>query len=329
MDWLAATNPGRLRVRELGNNYGDWLSPNGDHTPPEIIASAYWAYDAMLMAEIAGVIGRPQEAAGFEQLAVELRDMFAKAYIGPDGEVVSETQTAYVLALHMGLVPAELRGLAARRLADTIAAADWHLTTGFVGVSYLLPVLSSNGYSDVAYRLLEQRSFPSWQYAIDRGATTIWERWDGWTEERGFQSPRMNSFNHYSLGSVGEWLYRFVLGIELAPDAIGFERVVIRPHPGGSLKYARGSFHSVRGTIRTAWEREEGRFTLDVEIPPNVRASVRVPSARPGDVVDIEGTAPIAVADHPGGLGQREAVFDVGSGSYSFSAPELEGRLGY
>jgi alpha-L-rhamnosidase len=325
MDFLSATNPGRLRVRELGNNYGDWLSPNGDHTPPELIASAYWAYDAMLMSEIARVIGLTREAAGFEELAGELRDMFAKAYIGPNGKVASETQTAYVLALHMDLLPAELRPAAVRRLVDAIAEAGWHLATGFVGVSYLLPVLSSNGYSDVAYRLLEQRSFPSWQYAIDRGATTIWERWDGWTDEHGFQSPRMNSFNHYSLGSVGEWLYRFVLGIDLAPDAAGFERVIIRPHPGGSLTYARGSFESVRGRIATKWAREAGRFNLDVEIPPNVRASVRVPSSRPNEVVDGDGAGPAALADFPGAAGAGEAVFEVGSGNYSFSGPELAG----
>ena len=123
--------------------------------------------------------------------------------------------------------------MAAAHLVEAIARDGWHLSTGFVGVGYLLPVLSANGYSDVAYRLLEQRSFPSWQYTIDRGATTIWERWDGWADENGFQSPLMNSFNHYSLGSVGEWLYRFVLGIELAPGAAGFDRLESGPTPVG------------------------------------------------------------------------------------------------
>jgi alpha-L-rhamnosidase len=234
-----------------------------------------------------------------------------------------ETQTAYLLALHMGLIPDDLRANAAAHLVEAIARADWHLDTGFVGVGYLLPVLSSNGYSDVAYRLIEQRSFPSWQYTIDRGATTIWERWDGWTETNGFQSPEMNSFNHYSLGSVGEWLYRFVLGIELAPDATGFERVVVRPHAGGSLTYARGSFRSVRGEISTAWTVTETSFTLEVEIPPNVQASVRVPSARPLEVRDGTGAGPVSVADFPGAIGGKEAVFEVGSGAYSFSGPRL------
>jgi alpha-L-rhamnosidase len=319
--FLAANNPDKLWTQQLGNNYGDWLAPKADLTPRHLLATAYWAYDATLMAEIASAIGRWREAAEYQQLARQVREAFNRAYVRPGGRLWPETQTAYVLALHMGLVPDEVRAEAAAHLVEAIAREDWHLSTGFVGVGYLLPVLSSNGYSDVAYRLLEQRSFPSWQYSIDRGATTIWERWDGWTEENGFQTPEMNSFNHYSLGSVGEWLYRFVLGIELAPGAVGFDRVVIRPHPGGSLSYARGSFASVRGKISTAWARDRGRFTLDVELPPNVQASVRVPSARPGEVVDGHGRGPAAVAGYPGAIGQEEAVFEVGPGSHSFSGP--------
>ena len=323
MAFIASTNPGRLRVRELGQGYGDWLAPKGDSTPIELLATAYWAYDASLMAETCVAVGRPKEAAMYEQLAQEIREAFAEAYVGPSGRIEPETQTAYALALHMDLVPGPLRAHAAAYLVDAIARENWHLSTGFVGVGYLLPVLSSNGYTAVAYRLLEQRSFPSWQYTIDRGATTIWERWDGWTEESGFQSPHMNSFNHYSLGSVGEWLYRFVLGIELAPGAAGFDRVVIRPHPGGSLDYARGAFESVRGEISTTWARDGSRFTLSVQIPPNVRASVRVPSARPLEVVGGDGMTPKTVGVYPGSVGQMEAVFEVGSGAYSFSGPDL------
>jgi alpha-L-rhamnosidase len=322
MDFLASGNPDRLRAHQLGNNYGDWLAPKGDFTPSELIGTAYWAYDAGLMAEMSRAIGRPEVAAHYEELVGEIREAFAKAFVGASGRMEPETQTAYVLALHMGLIPDELRADSAAHLVDAIARADWHLDTGFVGVGYLLPVLSSNGYTDVAYRLLEQRSFPSWRYSIERGATTIWERWDGWTEENGFQSAEMNSFNHYSLGSVGEWLYRFVLGIDMAPGAAGFVQVVIRPHPGGSLTFARGSFRSVRGEISTAWSCDGDRFTLDVEIPPNVRASVRVPSSKPMDVVSGN-AGPMSVGGYPGAIGQKEAVFEVGSGSYSFSGPAL------
>jgi alpha-L-rhamnosidase len=326
MDFLDAANPDRLRTRGLGNNYGDWLAPKGDLTPRTLLATAYWAYDATLMAEAARVLGRPGQAARYDELAQQVRDAFVRQYVDGTGRLTGDTQTGYVLALHMDLVGEDLRPVLAAQLVEAIAREEWHLSTGFVGVGYLLPVLSSTGHNDVAYRLLEQRSFPSWLYTVDRGATTIWERWDGWTEERGFQSPRMNSFNHYSLGSVGEWLYRFVLGIELAPGAAGFSRLVLRPYPGGSLTFARGSFYSVRGEIATSWALEGGRITFSARIPPNVQARVCIPSAEPSDVVDGDGRGPTRVEDYPGQTGQREAVFEIGSGDYSFSGAALSGH---
>ncbi len=253
MDFIERANPDCLRTRELGNSYNDWLAPGADNTPHELLATAYWAHDAALMAEIADTIGRPDDAAGYRGLHAKIRSAFADAFMDGGGQVASGTQTAYVLGLHMGLIPDDLRQAAAAHLVAAIEAADWHLTTGFVGVGYLLPVLSSTGHTDAAYRLLTQRTLPSWRYMLDNGATTIWERWDGRTEEGGFQSPMMNSFNHYSLGSVGEWLYRFVLGIDQEPGTAGFGRLLLRPHPGEPLSWARGSYKSVRGTVSTSW----------------------------------------------------------------------------
>jgi alpha-L-rhamnosidase len=324
MDFLERGNPDYVRGRELGNSYNDWLAPGEDLTPPELLATAYWAYDAALMADIAEVIGRPGDAAGYRALWSKIRAAFGDAFVAADGRVASGTQTAYALALHMQLLPDELREQAAGHLVAAIAAADWHLTTGFAGTGYLLPVLCGNGRSSVAYRLLEQDGLPSWRYMVDHGATTIWERWDGWTAEHGFQSAWMNSLNHYSLGSVGEWLYRFVLGIELAPGAAGFDRLVLRPHPGGQLSHAAGCYRSVRGTISSRWERSGGAFTLRVELPPNVTASVRVPSSAAAEVRDAGGSGPAAIADFPGAPGAQEAVFEVGSGAHEFHGPAAE-----
>jgi alpha-L-rhamnosidase len=324
MEFLARGNSGYLRTRDLGHNYNDWLAPASDDTPRELLATAYWAYDADLMAEMADVIGRGDDAARYRELRAKIGAAFTDAFVSADGRVASGTQTGYALGLHMELIPVDLRVAAAGHLVAAVRAADWHLTTGFVGVGYLLPALSSAGHADVAYRILAQRTFPSWRYMIDRGATTIWERWDGWSQEQGFQSAWMNSFNHYALGSVGEWLYRFVLGIDQARGTAGFGRLLLRPHPCGPLARVHGSYQSARGPVRAGWERSGGQFTYQVEVPPNALASVRVPSADPAGVRDAAGGQPAAVGDYPGLLGVGEAVFQVGPGRHEFSGPDLQ-----
>ena len=183
-------------------------------------------------------------------------------------------------------------------------------------------MLSSTGHNEVAYRLLAQRTFPSWRYMIDRGATTIWERWDGWSAERGFQSAWMNSFNHYSLGSVGEWLYRYVLGIDQQPGTAGFGRLLLRPHPGGSLRWASGCYQSVRGTIRTGWERAGDQFTYRIELPPNTTAAVHIPSSHPGQVRDNVGNPPASLASFRH-QNAREAIYHIASGSHEFTGPAI------
>ena len=325
MDFLERTNPDYLRTRELGNSYNDWLAPGDDDTPPELLATAYWAYDAALMAEIAETTGRADDAAGYRALWSKVRSAFADAFVAADGQVASGTQTAYVLALHMNLVPDELWAAAADRLVAAIRTAGWHLATGYGGVGRLLPVLSSTGHTEVAYRLLEQESIPSWRYMVEAGATTIWERWDGWSAERGFQSPWMNSLNHYAFGSVGEWLYRFLLGIDQAPGTAGFGQLLLRPHPGGSLSWARGTYRSVRGPVSTGWKRSGDRFAYWVELPPNVSATVRVPSSRAAEIRDAAGHPPVSLDSFPGAQDVREAVFHIGSGAHEFSGPAMTG----
>ncbi|HEX2739635.1 MAG TPA: glycoside hydrolase family 78 protein, partial [Rubrobacter sp.] len=315
MEYLYEGNPNFLRKNRMGNNYGDWLSPRGDHTPKHLLATAYWAYDAKLMAEMAGVTGRHEDAKKYRDLHERIRAAFNDAYVAPDGRIEGDTQTCYLLALHMGLLPEELRATAAAHLVRAIEREDWHLSTGFAGVGYLCPVLTETGHTDVAHRLLNNETYPSWGYTIKNGATTIWERWDGWTEEDGFQSPNMNSFNHYSLGSVGEWLYRYVAGIDLGTP--GYGRIVIRPRPGGGLTHAKAEYDSVRGRISSAWKIEDDRFELEVIIPPNTTATVHVPVA---DGVS-EGGKPVEEAEAVEFIsaGAGETVLAVGSGRYEFA----------
>jgi alpha-L-rhamnosidase len=321
MEYLHKANPDLIRKNRMGNNYGDWLSPKGDYTPKHLLATAYWAYDARLMAEMAGAIGRAEDAKSYSDLNERIKGAFNEAYVSPDGRIEGDTQTCYLLALHMGLLPEELRPVAAEHLVGAIESEDWHLSTGFAGVGYLCPVLTDTGHTDVAYRLLLNETYPSWGYTIKNGATTIWERWDGWTEENGFQSPNMNSFNHYSLGSVGEWLYRYAAGIDLG--APGYGHIVIRPHPGGDLAYARGEYDSVRGRISSYWKIEDGVFSLEVLIPPNTSATVHVPSTQGVS----EGGRPVEEADGVELLrsGEGETVVSVGSGRYEFSGRMAQG----
>lgn len=318
MEYLRESNPDLLRRNRLGNNYGDWLSPKGDHTPKDLLATAYWAYDARLMAEMAHAIGRHEDARGYGELFEGIRGAFNEAYVAHDGRMEGDTQTCYVLALHMDLLSDGLRPATAEHLVAAIEREGWHLSTGFVGVGYLCPVLTEAGHSDVAYRLLNTETFPSWGYTIRNGATTIWERWDGWTEENGFQSPNMNSFNHYSLGSVGEWLYRYVAGIDMAQDGVGYDRIVIRPRPDGSMTYARAEYDSVRGRISSGWEVSEGEIRLRATIPANTTAVIHVPTADPNGTT--EAGRPARESEGVEFLGAEDgaAIFAVGSGDYEF-----------
>ena len=316
MEYLRDANPDLLRRNKMGNNYGDWLSPKSAPTPKDLLATAYWAYDARLMAEMARAVGRPEDAKRYEDLFEGIKGAFNEAYVALDGRIKGDTQTGYVVALHMDLLPEELRPAAADHLVTAIEREDWHLSTGFVGVGYLCPVLTETGHSDVAYRLLNNETYPSWGYTIRNGATTIWERWDGWTEENGFQSPNMNSFNHYSLGSVGEWLYRYVAGLDMDPQTAGYGRIVIRPRPGGGLTHAKAEYDSVRGKIVSAWSIEGDRFNLGVVIPSNTTATVYVP-VEGGDELS-EGGKPVEQAEGVEVLSteEGEVVLSVGSGSY-------------
>jgi alpha-L-rhamnosidase len=192
-------------------------------------------------------------------------------------DLFAPTQTAYVLALHFDLLPEKLRPAAIAELVADIARRGMHLSTGFVGAPYLPHVLSNNGRLDIAYQLLMQKSWPSWLYSVTQGATTIWERWDGWTEENGFQDPGMNSFNHYAYGSIGAWLYNTVAGIEIDPAQPGYKHSILRPQPGGGLTHAAGTLQTRYGELASRWKLNKGTFDWEVTVPPNTTATLHLP----------------------------------------------------
>jgi alpha-L-rhamnosidase len=297
------------------HGFGDWLSINAE-TPKDLIGTAFFAHSAHLMSEIAATLNREADAARYQQLFDAVRTAFLDRFVTPDGLIVSQTQTAYVLALGFDLLPRRLRERAAFELVRDIERRGLRLSTGFVGAPHLPHVLSAVGRTDVAYALLLQKEWPSWLYPVTQGATTIWERWDGWTHDKGFQDAGMNSFNHYAYGSIGEWLYTTVAGIDIAEP--GYKRIALRPRPGGHLTYARAAYESAYGRIESDWHLDDGVFNWRVVVPPNTQATVYVPAAEGATI--LEGDIP--AHETPGvTLLQREAevaIYDIGAGSYRF-----------
>ena len=319
--FIADSNPDFTWRHRKTTEFGDWL-PAGStkswgETSTDLISTAFWAYDAGLMAQMARALGKAADAAEYDRLATDVRAAFDRAFVKPDGRVGAPfvngdgvhseyTQTAAVLALRFGLVPDSLRAAVVRQLAADITAHGGHLTTGFLGSAYILPVLSDNGRDDVAFRLLTARAFPSWLYEVDHGATTTWERWNG---DHG--DPGMNSYSHYAFGAVGEWLFRYLAGIDAAPDAIGFDRIVIQPRWSAPFDSVRAVYQSVRGPIGSSWRRRaDGAISLTVEIPANTTAEVVIPATSAAAV-----TAP--GARFTGMRGARTA-YAIASGTYQF-----------
>jgi alpha-L-rhamnosidase len=305
--WLAYLERHSDNLLRPADGYGDWLNVS-DETPKDVIATAYFAHSADLAARMATALGK--DPAPHATLFERIREAFQNAYVGADGKVKGDTQTAYVLALSMNLLPDALRAAAAGRLVDLIRAKDWHLSTGFLGTPRLLPVLTDTGHTDVAYRLLQQRSFPSWGYQIDKGSTTMWERWDSIRPDGSFQSPDMNSFNHYAYGSVGEWMYANIAGI--SPGRPGYREIVVRPRPGGDVTSARATFTSVYGPVSTRWHQRSGGFDLTCAVPANTTAEVWIPATGPEAVSHTRATF-LRTEDGC-------AVYRVGSGSHGFTA---------
>jgi alpha-L-rhamnosidase len=306
-------------------HFGDWLafattSPAypGATTGTDLIATAFFAHSTDLLQRIATVLGRQDDAAKYAEQLARIKDAFQREFVTGAGRVGENTQTAYVLALEFDLLPEAMRPLAARRLADEIRQRK-HLTTGFLGTPYLCHVLARYGFLDEAYMLLTREQYPSWLYPVKQGATTIWERWDGQKPDGSFQDRGMNSFNHYAYGAVGDWMYRVMAGLEIDESAPGYKHVLVQPRPGGGFTSAKASHKTMYGTVSSAWTLDANQFTLDVEIPPNTRGTVRLPNARVAEVSE----SGQRVADGNGVTAARQdgnaVVVEVASGKYRFT----------
>lgn len=295
--------------------FGDWLSINDD-TPRDVIHTAYFAHSTGLLARIAVVLGKTEDAQTYNALFDQIKAAFSKAYVQPDGRIKGDTQADYVLAIAYDLLDADQQQKAAAHLVRRIEECDWHLSTGFIGTKDLMLALSKIGRNDVAYRLLLNDTFPSWGFSIKNGATSIWERWNGWTPEEGFGDPGMNSFSHYSFGAVGQWMFENIGGIQT--DGSAFKKIIVKPQPGGDLTRAKTAFRSIRGPIVSNWDIDENRFILEVTIPPNTTAVVYLPAAKAEDVLESGGPAGSAEGVRLIGQEGKFVVYEIQSGSYHF-----------
>ncbi len=295
--------------------FGDWLNIK-DETPKPVICTAYFAYCTKLMARIAGALGKTDDAATYNDLFGKIKAAFNRAYVKPDGRIEGNTQTDYVLALSFDLLDADRQKQAAQYLVENIKKRDWHLSTGFIGTKSLMLALARIGRNDVAYRLIHNDTFPSWGFSIAHGATSIWERWDGWTPEKGFQDPGMNSFAHYSFGAVYQWMVENIGGIQ--SDGPAYKHIIIAPQPDDKLTFADISYDSIHGPIETHWRKVGRHLKLKVTIPANTTATVVIPTTNIWSVSESGRPAVKAQGVTSFRMDARTAFFEVASGTYGF-----------
>jgi alpha-L-rhamnosidase len=309
-----------------GFSFGDWLAfatDDSDYpgatTDKDFIQTAYFAHSTAILAKTAAVLGKEDDAKQYAALEEKIKAAFLKEFVTANGRISPNTQTAYALALEFDLLPESLRADAAARLSADVNKFE-HLTTGFLGTPVLSKALSDYGHLDQAYMLLNRTEYPSWLYPVTKGATTIWERWDGIKPDGTFQSPGMNSFNHYAYGAIGEWMYSVVAGITLDEKQPGYKHIFIQPRPGGGLTFAKASVQSMYGKVAAGWELAAGKMTLKIEVPSNTSATVLLPQSTLQTVTE----SGKALADSKEVKNARQngntVQFDVGSGAYIFES---------
>jgi alpha-L-rhamnosidase len=311
-----------------GFHFGDWLfyRPDDDNdgraavTDKYLIAQCFYAHSVHLLINAANVLGKTDEVAEYTSLLKKIKDAFFNEYVTPNGRLVSSTQTAYVLALNFDMLPDNLRAQAAERLANNVKDYGNHLTTGFLGTPYLCHVLTRFGYTDVAYKLLLQENYPSWLYPVKMGATTIWERWDGIKPDGTFQTPGMNSYNHYAYGAIGDWMYRVMGGLDTYEDGVGYKHIRIKPHIGGGFTNASASLETYYGKLSNSWKADGKNLTMNVEIPANTSATIYIP-AKAADQITESGKAISSNKDiKVEGTESGYVIVKTGSGKYQFSS---------
>ena len=297
--------------------FGDWVALDAEEgsyfgaTPNDLTCTAYYAYSTGLFVKMAKALGKDDVAAEYKELYSKIVKKFQDTFFDAEGNMTAQTQTAHIVALYFQLTPEKYIEKTVEGLKKLLAKENGHLVTGFVGTPYFCHALSQNHALKDAYDLLLKEDFPSWLYQVKKGATTIWEHWDGLKDDGSMWSADMNSFNHYAYGAIGEWMYRAMAGIEADPEQPGFKHAVLYPRIGGNLKYTEGNYHSIYGNVGVKWEVQGTQILLTVQIPVNTTAQIRLDQAKA--VVKSDGLTFTKAADYmsaEAGSGTYHIVFE-------------------
>ena len=312
-----------------GFHFGDWVALDAKEgsffsaTPNDLIATAYYAYSTRLLAKTAMILGREEDHREYGTLYDNVVTAFRKEFVTANGRIVSPTQTGHIVPLVFDLLEEKDWKRTSDTLVKLLEENGSHLTTGFIGTPYLCFALSGSGHTDLAYKMLLQTDYPSWLYQITKEATTTWEHWDELKPDGTFWNRDMNSFNHYAYGSIGEWLYRVVAGIDLDENTPGYKHIVIRPQPGKVLTFARAELQTMYGPVRSGWEHTDGKMIIRITLPANTSATVFLPGA----AIDQARENGLCLSEAPG---IRSVVrlecgtqLEAGSGEYCFIYPYM------
>jgi alpha-L-rhamnosidase len=326
---------------------GDWLGPQYAQLGTAYIVTAYHIYDLRIMTKVAEVLGKRDDAVRFAKMLDERKAFFNNKFVNADYKTMAytsrargippewklaDTQTSYAIGLALGAFSDENIPYMEKNLAESVRRKntddtgvmrpEYSLMTGFIGTAWVSKALTEHGYSDLAYRQIENDQYPSWLYAIDQGATSIWERLNGYTTDNGFGGNNsMNSFNHYSFGAVGRWMMAYSLGISRDEASPGFKHFILRPEPDptGQMTWARGYYDSMYGRIDSSWKIADGKLIYHATVPANTTATLYLPAVSASNVLE-GGKKPDPGIVRFIRLERGKAVYELSSGDYSFTS---------
>ena len=329
---------------------GDWLGPQNNQLGTSFLVTAYHVYDLWIVSQVAKILGKDADAEKFLKMYDDRKAFFNKTFVNADHKTVglvgggffsrekphwqvADTQTSYAVGLALNIFSNENIPFMVANLAETvkrknkddagIERSEHSLMTGFIGTAWINKALSDYELDDLSYRILQANQYPSWLYAVDQGATTIWERLNGYTVESGFGGNNsMNSFNHYSFGAVGQWMIAYSLGIQRDEKSPGFKHFILQPRhdPSGQMTYAKGYYESMYGKIGSGWKHENGMLTYSTTIPANTSATLYLPAKSIKEITEGGKKVKEGKGIHFVKFEKGKAVYELQSGSYEFSS---------